>query len=87
MYARCGLVEETSITKVEGTWHEDTDTVTYDKHQAKVIKFRGIDWMFASRHINDLTDDELSPTLEYHRAFVYHLESEILNRAVKKQHK
>lgn len=79
------VIEETIITKVEGEWHEDTNTVTYDKFQSKLIKFRGIDWMFASKHIADLTDEELKPTLEYHRAFVYHLESEIVSRAINKR--
>lgn len=78
-------VVETSTSKTETDYDLETDSLSVSTHKSKLITFRGIDWMFAKSHVNDLTDDELRPTLEYHRAFVHHLESEILERQVKRQ--
>lgn len=78
-------VVETSTSKTETDYDLETDSLSVSTHKSKLITFRGIDWMFAKTHVNDLTDDELRPALEYHRAFVHHLESEILERQVKRQ--
>ena len=79
-------IEETTFTRTDTDYDEDKDILNTYTSKCKQIVFKGIDWMFACQKICELPDEELKPVLEYHRAFVYQLESELMVRQVKRAH-
>jgi len=77
------VIEETTFTKKSEEYDEDTDTVHHTTQSCRDILFRGIDWMFACKRLSSMTDTEAKTELEYHRAMVHFLESDLLSRSVK----
>lgn len=76
-------ITEEKYTKITEEYDEERDVLRTEKHSCKDIIFKGIDWMFACRRINEMSDAELRPELEYHRALIAILENELVNRSVK----
>ena len=80
------VIEETTYTRTDTDYAEESDTLNTYTAKCKQIIFKGIDWMFACQKLCELPDEQLKPILEMHRAFVYQLESELMVRAVRKSH-
>lgn len=75
-------VIEDTFKRSEEEYDEDKDQVVTHTQECKVIKFSGPDWVWNSRKIRTMTDDELKTVLEYHRGMVYSIEQEITTRKV-----
>lgn len=63
-------IKETIMEKV--VEHERPDgTITFSrKYQARHIMLQGTDWLFAAHKIEEMDDQEIEATIEYHRANV-----------------
>lgn len=79
------VIEETTFTKIVD---EDDNLTEVHQHktECKIIKFRGIDWMFACQKICELPEEELKPILEYHKAMVKQMEAAIVAGRIKTAH-
>lgn len=77
------VIEDTKYTKTSEEYDEVTDTTRHVEHSCRDIRFNGIDWMFAQQRLSGMTDTEAKIELEYHRAMVHFLESDLLSRSVK----
>lgn len=77
-------IEDTTFTKTTTEYDEERDSTRIENHTCRDIRFSGIDWMFAQTRVTQMTDTEMSHELEYHRAMVHFLESELTSSSIKK---
>ena len=65
------LILEDSIIRKTTTSTSLNGKKTFTRVQrARLLVFKGEDWMFAQRRITELSDEEFAITLEYHRAIL-----------------
>lgn len=75
----------TSVTtKTEEVYIEKTDQIVLKKHEAKKITFDGGAWLHSRYAIANRTDTEVLAAIEIMRAHIHLMESELLERRVKK---
>jgi len=79
-------IEERVYSKNTTEWDMWTDSMHVTGHRAKVIKFKGIDWMFACNQICQYPTDELRDVFEYHRGMVTQMANELASRDVRRTH-
>lgn len=77
------IIEDTTFTKTSQTYDDITDTIHTETRTCRDVTFNGIDWMFACKRLSEMSDVEAKIELEYHRAMVHFLESDLLQRSVK----
>jgi hypothetical protein len=79
-------VLDDTFTRTETEYNKKKDVMTVITSKCRQISFAGADWVWHSKRIAELTDDELKSQFEYHRATVAQMELEIMTRNVKKAH-
>lgn len=57
--------QEVSVTREK--YNPETDQLSTRVHHYKSIKFSGLDWLFYQRKIHEMSDEELSLSIEYHQ--------------------
>ena len=69
--------------------HRDSErnVTTVYRRRARQVKINGMDWLFAQRQINDMSDMELDLKVEYHRNILSLLISEQEDRRNAKMHR
>src|SRR5271157_4032250 len=71
------VIEEKTYIKNTIDWDHLKDKLIEDRRHSKIITFRGIDWMFVSKRIADMSEEEVKTFIRYHQAHVSILESEL----------
>ena len=77
-------VKDDVFTRVETDYNEKTDTMTTTTARCRQISFAGADWVWHSKSIASMSDEDLKARFEYYRATVAQMELEITARRVKK---
>lgn len=80
-------VQSSIITKTYEHKNDETGTHTFYRRKAREIKISGLDWLFAQRKINVLTDLELDLAIEYHRNLLSLMTTEYETRRNAKIHR
>lgn len=81
-----GITKEV-ITKTYEHKSAETDQVTFYRRRARQMRIFGLDWLFAQRKINDLSDVELDLDIEYHRNLMKLMIDEQERRKNEKMHR
>lgn len=80
-------VVETIETKIVEHMNEDNEVTSRRKYTCKSLNLSGTDWLFTSRKINTLTEEELTASIEYHREIASMMLQEREARRVEHFHK
>jgi hypothetical protein len=79
-------VSKSIITKTYEHKNAEGQTVFY-RRRAREIQINGLDWLFAQRKINELSDVELDLSIEYHRNILSLMITEQEQRRTAKMHR
>jgi hypothetical protein len=79
-------VSKSVVTKTYEHKNDQGDIVFY-RRRAREIQISGLDWLFAQRKINELSDLELDLSIEYHRNILSLMCTEQEQRRTAKMHR
>jgi hypothetical protein len=75
------------ITKTYEHKDAETGATTFYRRKAREIKIDGLDWLFAQRKVNTMSDTELDMAIEYHRNICSLIMQESERRRNEKMHR
>ncbi len=79
-------VKDDTFTRTETDFNEKTNVMTTTTARCRHISFVGADWVWHSKSISTMSDEDLKARFEYYRATVAQMELEITTRRIKKTH-
>lgn len=77
------VLADTTYTRTDTEWREKTNELLSTMHTCRKLEFSGADWVWHTRWLHEISDEELKNNIELHRAMVYQLENELTTRIIK----
>lgn len=78
------VVSDTVFEKTETDWDAKKDRLVTHTQKCRQVTLSGEDWVWLTRRIATLSDDELKSVIQYHKATVSAIEAELTERTIKR---